>query len=61
MMEEALKTNLVFVATIDLVETTGNIYTDLCDRVRVVSSRGNRYILSYDYDSNTILAKLIKK
>jgi hypothetical protein len=56
-LDHGIKTQYVYAATID----AGQIYTDQTGRFPVVSSKGNKYIMIlYDYDSNAILAKLIK-
>jgi hypothetical protein len=56
-LDHGIKTQYVYDATID----AGQIYTDQTGRFQVVSSKGNTYIIIlYDYDSNTILAQLIK-
>jgi hypothetical protein len=55
--DHGIKTRFVYAATID----AGQIYTDQTGRFRVVSSKGNKYIMIlYDYDSNAILAQPIK-
>jgi hypothetical protein len=55
--DHGTKTQFVYAATID----AGQIYTDQTGRLSVVSSKGNKYIMIvYDYDSNAILAQLIK-
>jgi hypothetical protein len=52
-----IKTQFVYAATID----AGQIYTDQTGMFRVVSSKGNKYIMIlYDYDSNAILSQPIK-
>jgi hypothetical protein len=54
-LDHGTKTQFVYAATID----AGQIYTDQTGRL--VSSKGNKYIMIlYDYDSNAILAQLIK-
>jgi hypothetical protein len=56
-IDHGIKTQFVYAATID----AGQIYTDQTGRFPVVSSKGNKYIMIlYDYDSNAILAQLIK-
>jgi hypothetical protein len=56
-LDHGIKTQYVYAATID----AGQIYTDQTGRFPVVSSKGNTYtMVIYDYDSNAILAKLIK-
>ena len=51
-------TNLVFFKTVDL---TGNNYADQTERLPVISSKGNKYILvSYHYESNTIHVEPLK-
>jgi hypothetical protein len=56
-MDHGIKTQFVYAATID----AGQIYTDHTGRFPVVSSKGNKYIMTiYHYDSNAILAQPIK-
>jgi hypothetical protein len=56
-IDHGIKTQFVYAATIYAVQ----IYTDQTGRFPVVSSKGNKYIMiSYDYDSNAILAQPIK-
>jgi hypothetical protein len=56
-LDHGIKTQFVYAATID----AGQIYTDQTGIFPVVSIKGNNYIMIlYDYDSNTILAQLIK-
>jgi hypothetical protein len=56
-IDHGIKTQFVYAATID----AGQIYTDQTGRFPVVSSKGNKYIMIlYYYDSNAILAQLIK-
>jgi hypothetical protein len=56
-LDHGIKTQFVYAATID----AGQIYTDQTYRFRVVSSKGNKYIMIlYDYDRNAILAQPIK-
>ena len=43
------------------VSVSGQIFSDQTSRLTRVSSRGNRSVMVlYDYDSNTILTKLLK-
>jgi hypothetical protein len=55
-LDHGIKTQFVYAATID----AGQIYTDQTGRFPVVSSKGNKYIMIYDYDSNAILSQPIK-
>jgi hypothetical protein len=56
-IDHGIKTQFVYAATI----IAGQIYTDQTGIFPVVSSKGNTYIMiSYDYDSNAILAQPIK-
>jgi hypothetical protein len=55
--DNGIKTQFVYAAIID----AGQIYTDQTGIFPIVSSKGNKYIMIlYDYDSNALLAKLIK-
>jgi hypothetical protein len=55
------RTNHVYMAIVHPQDPKGNIYTDLCGRFPILSSRGNQYIfVLYDYDSNAILARAMK-
>eukprot|EP00957_Ditylum_brightwellii_P170385 12969201-Ditylum_brightwellii.AAC.1 len=54
------KTNAVFVA-LGVTETDGTVYTDLTGKFPITSNNGSQYMLiTYDYDSNTILARPLK-
>jgi hypothetical protein len=56
-IDHGTKTQFIYAATIH----AGQIYTDQTGRFTVVSSKGNKYIMTlYDYDSNAILAQPIK-
>jgi hypothetical protein len=56
-LDQGIKTHHVYAATID----AGQIYTNKMGRFPVVSSKGNKYIMTlYDYDSNVIMAQPIK-
>lgn len=44
-----------------ILQANGKIYTDLTGRLPICSSKGNQYILVlYNYNSNAILAELMK-
>jgi hypothetical protein len=51
-----IKTNCIYAATID----SGQIYTDQTGLFPVISGKGNKYIILYEYDDNAILAEPIK-
>jgi hypothetical protein len=56
-IDHGIKTQFVYASTID----AGQINTDQTGRFRVVSRKGNKYIMIlYDYDINAILAQPIK-
>ena len=61
-LEENIKTNVVFFTTVEPSTTKeGNIYSDLCGRFPITSSRGNKYIyVMYMYECNAILTTEIK-
>jgi hypothetical protein len=55
------RTQFVYVAIIQAPNESGQIYTDQTGHFPVTSCQGNKYIMIlYDYDSNSILAELMK-
>ena len=58
-VENPAQENLVCMQTVDV---SGQIFTDQTDRFPLFSSRGNRsVIVLYEYNSNAILTKPLKK
>jgi hypothetical protein len=55
-LDQGIKTQYIYAVTID----AGQIYTDQTGQFPVVSSKGKKYIMIFDYDNNAIMAQPIK-